>query len=323
MLRSQQLVVVFISAAIVGCASAQLKRYDPEGSSKIDAVRVIVELPTPADIDHSRYAASSEILTPAGGPVAGLTMQQSNTGSAIVGGVIATTLIDLLVLGDIEKVNQERRALYETHGAIFSSGYFGSEVQAKIEALRHTDTRIRILETTYKSHIQPATSTPARESKTATLTLTFEQTLSSDLARLRLRMLATATDGNGREVFRSLAMFLPTSIPGGTSENTMKHWASNGGEVYKELVSLGVSSLIDAIDLTFTSHDVMPEDDTRHDGRNLLSHKNCFGGDYDAGLPLEAYNEGTTLAVRKDYYVVRLANEAILTFPRCIFIESE
>ncbi|MBX3608583.1 MAG: hypothetical protein KF871_01695, partial [Hydrogenophaga sp.] len=75
--------------------------------------------------------------------------------------------------------------------------------------------------------------------------------------------------------------------------------------------------MFDALDLTLFSKGRTDAMRVPTSATSLLRRTNCYGGDYDVGIPMSSYEEGTLLALREKHVVVRLKDGEVLTFPAC------
>lgn len=145
--------------------------------------------------------------------------------------------------------------------------------------------------------------------------LELDHHLSANLDKYRMKVRARLFDEQGNSISEQHYFFLPVPVPGTTKSEAIGDWKANAGNAYRHTAELGVTGMLDALQLTMFSAKSGGNRDA--DASALLARRNCFAGDYEAGIPLDAYNKGTLLASRKDYSVVRLANNDVLVIAAC------
>jgi hypothetical protein len=101
-----------------------------------------------------------------------------------------------------------------------------------------------------------------------------------------------------------------------TKEDALRNWTEHDYKVYREHVEKGMAGAVDALNATVFSrinndHGIFP------DAQALLKRTNCFGGDYDAGIPMSAYQAGRILPTRAGVSAIQLQNGDILVYPQC------
>jgi len=100
-----------------------------------------------------------------------------------------------------------------------------------------------------------------------------------------------------------------------TRADAVASWKANAGDTYRRTADVGVRGILDALQLTLFSF--KSAQNSGADASPLLDRRNCFAADYEAGIPLDAYNRGMLLASREDYSVVRLAKSDVLVIAAC------
>lgn len=158
--------------------------------------------------------------------------------------------------------------------------------------------------------------TSLEQQPSAVMYVVLSQQLSVDLSRLRIHLRARLVSAEGRELMDQQIHYLPTSIPGVSSRESLIHWAADDYRLYREHVTRGVAGAVDALNaVSFSRVDNDPE--SLQDAKDLLEKTSCYGGDFDAGIPLDAYKAGRILTTRGGVTAIKLQNGDILVFPRC------
>lgn len=315
--KANYLVTTIIAViSLSGCATQGSRPLSASSLPRsVEVVAVLPGIQAAPNLDTSNGFVV-DVVMPTGGASPGLTLNQALSGPGIVGGAIASVLISAIIGNEAEKQRIESKELLARHGRIFTAEYPKILLQERLLALSAQPTNISIDRVSFVAGDSITTGVQEKPAKSsALLRLFFAQSLSLDLSKLRLQLQAVAI-GSGGELMRQNFYFLPISVEGATKDSAMQTWSGNDGKLYQEQMKLGTDALVDALNLSFFSYKLGGLD-TSSDAASLLKKTNCYGGDYDVGIPREAYKSGTILAVRDKHVVVRLSNNDILTFPTC------
>lgn len=307
-------VVLVVSAMTMGCTTAPVSR--PISAESREALRGLDVLVVIPGIDNALGAPNTnQAQGPfiAGISAPGLTPSQSATGAGVVGTVVAMSIIDLIVGGDVAKQRLESKELLQNNAKAFAPSYLRSIVAQKLESQSRVQSSIPIAGIRYVADSKDKPQTLNQ----AVLVLDLQQTFSADLLKVRMRMQAVVTDAKGKEVLREIYYFLPATIAGVDKEAAIQNWVADDAKLYKEHVAMGVDAMFDALDLTLFSRGRTDAIGVSTSASSLLRRTNCYGGDYDVGIPMSSYEEGTLLALREKHAVVRLKDGLVLTFPAC------
>lgn len=145
--------------------------------------------------------------------------------------------------------------------------------------------------------------------------LELDHHLSANLDKFRMQLRARVFDEKGNSVAEQYYYFLPVPVQGATKNEAINDWKANTGSTYRKTSEVGVKGILEALQLTLFSS--QSQVDGGSDASTLLARRNCYAGDYEAGIPLAAYNKGTLIASREDYSIVRLANNDVLVVATC------
>lgn len=304
-----------LALAIAGCASTpQSRDISAEAIPSLRQARVVVAAP-------GASVGSSARTDPGVDPLAavstvGLTPAQSVSGPGIVGGAIAMGIIGLIIGGDLEAQRTESKALLARDGQIPNQNLAQLMIQGELGKLKRRVTPIQITEVVASDGEAAVLSAVRGVNSAAMVKVTANQTMSLDLSRLRVHIKVTATRGDGSELMELNIFYLPVSIPGVTKEDSMRVWKRNDYQLYREQLEHGAGALADALDALFFSR-AAHRQDFLGDAQPLLRRTNCYGGDYDAGIPLSAYKGGRILPSRSSIALIKLENGDVLAFPQC------
>lgn len=157
--------------------------------------------------------------------------------------------------------------------------------------------------------------TPKDRQNRPFVVLELDHHLSANLDKYRMKVRARLFDEQGNNISEQHYFFLPVPVPGATKSEAIGDWKESSGIAYRQAAELGISGILDALQLTMFS--VKSVRNGGVDASALLARRNCFAGDYEVGIPLSAYEKGTLIASRKNYSVVRLANNDVLVIAAC------
>lgn len=313
----QTLTLIALTASIAGCATVpRSSELSLDVASKYRHAYVVLSAPGSSSMSGG---ARSD---PGGDPLAaypapGITPALAASPAGIVGGAIAMGLIGALVGADARAHRQESLQLLARDGKIPDQDFASAVAQREFGALAAKPTPMRILDVA-RAEAESAGSTRrhGEEQSAALLRVSIRQTMSVDLSRLRIHLHARLFSERGTELMEQNIFYLPISIPGVTNEQALKNWAVNDYRLYREQVAIGVAGAVDALDAVVFSR-VESRSASFPDAQALLKRTSCFGGDYDAGIPMSAYQGGRILPTRSAVTAIKLENGDILVFPRC------
>ncbi|MBX3609176.1 MAG: hypothetical protein KF871_04705 [Hydrogenophaga sp.] len=305
---------LFVAAITMGCATAPASR--PISAESREALRGLDVLVVIPGIDNALGTPNTN--QPQGPFVPGisapgLTPSQAASGAGVVGTVVAMSIIDLIVGGDVAKQRLESKELLQNNAKAFAPSYLRSVVAQKLESQSRVQASIPIAGIRY---VADSAAKPQTLNQAA-LVLDLRQSFSADLLKVRMKMQAVVTDAKGEEVMKEVYYFLPATIAGVDKEAAIRNWVADDAKLYKEQVAMGVDAMFDALDLTLFSKGRTDAMRVPTSATSLLRRTNCYGGDYDVGIPMSSYEEGTLLALREKHAVVRLKDGLLLTFPAC------
>ncbi|GAB3651145.1 hypothetical protein [Ramlibacter alkalitolerans] len=317
MTQKYVLSVFVLSFFVVGCASVpQSHDLSSEAVSKVPQARVVVIAPGASSLaSGTRFDA--EHAPVAGLPAPGLTPLQAVTPAGIVGGAIAAGLIGALVGADAQAQRRESLELLAREGHIPSQEYARSVAQREFTALASRQTPMRITDVVMASSSSEGAVESARgASLSAVMQFLLRQTMSVDLSRLRIHVRARLIGPGGAELMDQNVFYLPVSIPGVTKEEALGNWKHEDYRLYRDHVEKGIAGAVDAMNaLAFSK--LVNDPESFPDGGAMLKRTSCFGGDYDAGIPMSAYQGGRILPTRSGITAIKLQNGDVLVFPRC------
>jgi len=301
-MRSKALMSVVLSV-LAGCTAVPSSReLSGDAALEVQSVRVI-------------------LIAPGASPLSGSTRTDPGSMPESTGGFLGPTLVTPLIIylagGDAEADRKDSAQLLSQDGSIPNQEFARSRAQLEFATLASKATPIRIVDVqgaVAESQV-PAAATPD-ERAASVMQVTLEQTMSVDLSRLRVRLRAKLMSAAGTELMNQNIFYLPASIAGATKQDSLRNWQERDGKLYREHVSSALAGAVDALDVTVFSR-AINDPSSLPDAQALLKRKNCYGGDYDAGIPLSAYEGGRILPARSGINVIRLHNGDILMFPRC------
>lgn len=313
----ESLALVAMSALVAGCASGPQSHDLPlEAASKLQHAHVVLSAPGASSIPReARTDPGSDAIV--GLPAPGLTPAQSVSPAGIVGGAIAMALIGALVGADAEAQRQESIKLLSRDGRIPNQEFALSVAAREFSALASKDTPMRVVDVVNAEAISAGAARRIEMQRSAAvMQVTVRQTMSVDLSRLRIHVRAKLVSSDGAELMDQSIFYLPISIPGITNKDALGNWAEQDFRLYREHVSMGVAGAVDALNVVAFSR-IQHDPESLPDAQSLLKRRNCFGGDYDAGIPMSAFQAGRILPTRPAVTAIKLQNGDILVFPRC------
>jgi hypothetical protein len=222
-------------------------------------------------------------------------------------------LISALVGADAEAQRKESNQLLSRQGNIPNQEFARSAAQREFTALAAKQTPIRILDVVTE---ETQSGTGRGHDSAALMQVVVRQTMSVDLLRLRIHLRAKLVSADRVVMMDQNVLYLPTSIDGVTKEDALRNWTEYDYRRYREHVEKGMAGAVDALNGAVFSR-VNYDPGTLPDAQALLKRTSCFGGDYDAGIPMSAYQAGRILPTRPGVTAMQLRNGDILVFPQC------
>lgn len=305
--------VILVAFAVAGCASPNaIRDVGPEDLARITRARVQI-----VDVALSRHALRTDatgdatfgIAPMAGavpvGPVAGA------LGTGIAAGLIAAVLA---YEGEVQR--REGQALLAQDGRLPSQQLASAALQDELGRLQRKRTLIRLEAVSLLEQGAVEEKAPYADKSLVLLQVAFHQHFSTDLARLRLHFDVQGFDGTGAPVMRQRIYYLPVSVPGVTPKESLGSWTANDRALYRQHLELGMGALADTLNAALLSRPVLAQPPLT-DAAPVLRRTSCYGGDYDAGIPMSEYAEGQLLPSRAEITLVRLARGDVLAFPAC------
>jgi hypothetical protein len=213
-------------------------------------------------------------------------------------------------MGCMPSVEVQRDVVGYRTGIIWEEGLRASAAQASDMTLSTVDVVDRSsAPTTVKAGGKEGVSRPL-------VFVELNHFLSQDLDKLRMQARARLFDEKGTTKFDTYFFFLPPSVPGATKKDAIESWSQDRGERYRRSSQLGVRAIFDALHLTVMSHGQSAAQGVK-DAGEVLSRRSCYAGDFEVGIPLKAYDGGSIIAAREDYWIIRLVNNEVLIISAC------
>lgn len=238
--------------------------------------------------------------------------------AAGLGAAIAAGLIVAIITSDDEAQRREARALLAKSGNLPSREWAEAAVRSELAQLQGKGTRVRLEAFSFRQQSSTEDDIPQAKAGTTVvhLRVALHQHLSADLARLRMHFDVRGADGSGAAILRQSIHYLPVSVPGVTMEESLKSWSVNDHALYRQHLALAAAAFADSLDALLLSRSAQAQA-ALLDAAPVLRRATCYGGDYDAGIPMTEYAEGKLLPSRAEVTLVRLSSGAVLAFPAC------
>lgn len=304
-------------SALFGCVSTpQSRDVDPTAIQALTQARVIVLAPTSAALNGA--SRTDHEVNPLSNPgsAPGLTPIQASTPYGTVGSGIATGLLMAIAGRDAAEQRKESQRLLANNGRIPNQEIAQLVLLAELRARSKIPAPIQIVEVGDITAETSSLQTIKGNQSAALVKITLTQSMSSDLARLRVHAKINALRSDGSTLMEQNVFYLPISIPGATAADSLNHWTQDNYKLYREHLDTAAIATVDALDALFFSRSKFTSD-FQGDAHTVLQRTNCFGGDYDAGIPFSAYKSGKVLPSHPQIVLTRLENGDVLAFPKC------
>jgi hypothetical protein len=305
-------VIVFLVAVLcIGCASTTSSRpIDATTAATIKKADVMVIVPSmQTGVGGSPSSGINVVVIP---------LDKSIVGPSIVASAIGTGILEVIVGGEVRAQYKESELVLAKSGNILNSNYAKHVLEYQLKKLSAKAMDIPFNSLTIADGDSTAFNRQKKaEQNTSLANIFFHQSFSLDLSKLRITLRAVVNGPEGDEQMVQNFYYLPVSIAGATKDDTMQNWMAEDYKLYRQHLQDGIEALSDALNLAFFSYRSAKQGSTSSDATAWLRRTNCYGGDYNAGIPMEAYKAGSLMAVRDKYVVIKLNNNDILTFPKC------